>query len=152
MIHRAIIVVACSTSRGSRLNATDLKEGDMGQALVPTRCSLPYAITTKLTQSSHSIRGSSWVEMGACAKLWLVEIFKMGSKWMKRSILFKPDFQAIVFESINKKMNIRPEPENKKGRRNDFSDFLVKFFLNYPNHSWKALDGALEPHQIHPLF
>ena len=44
----------------------------------------------------------------------------MGSKWMKRSILFKPGFKAISFENINKKMNIRPEPENKIGRGNNF--------------------------------
>jgi hypothetical protein len=52
----------------------------------------------------------------------------MGSKWMKRCILFEPDFQAFFFENINKKMNIRLESENKIGRRNNFSDFLVNFF------------------------
>ena len=71
---------------------------------------------------------------------------------MKRSILFQPDFKAIFFEYIDKKMNIRLEPKNKKGRTNNFSDFLVKNIFSYPNHSWKALGGALEPHQVHPLF
>ena len=46
----------------------------------------------------------------------MVEIFKMGSKWMKRFNLFKPDFQAIFFEYIDEKMNIKPEPENRIGR------------------------------------
>jgi hypothetical protein len=59
----------------------------------------------------------------------------MVPKLMKRSILFKPGFKAIFFENINKKMNIRLEPENKKGRGTNFSNFLVKSILNYPNHS-----------------
>ena len=59
----------------------------------------------------------------------------MDSIRMKRSILFKPDFQAISIENINKKMNIRLEPENKKGRGTNFSNFLVKSILNYQNHS-----------------
>ena len=58
----------------------------------------------------------------------------MGSKWMKRSILFKPGFKAIFFENINKKMNIRLEQENKKGRGANFSNFLVKSILNYQSH------------------
>ena len=62
-------------------------------------------------------------------------VSKISPKWMKRAILFKPGFKAIFFENINKKMNIRPEPENKKGRGTNFSNFLVKSILNYPNHS-----------------
>ena len=89
---------------------------------------MPYAITTKLTHSSHSIRRSSWVEMGACAKLRLVEIFKMGSKWMKRSILFQPGFKAIFFENIDKKMNIKPEQENRIERGFNLINFLSNTF------------------------
>ena len=44
---------------------------------------------------------------------------------MKRAILFKPGFKAIFFENINKKMNIKPEQENKKGRGTNFSNFLL---------------------------
>ena len=49
---------------------------------------------------------------------------------MKRSSLFKPDFQAIFFENIDKKMNIRLEQENKKGTGTNFSNFLLKSILN----------------------
>ena len=76
----------------------------------------------------------------------------MDSKWMKRSILFQPDFKAISFESIDKKVNIKPEQENRKGRGTNFSNFLLVKILNYQNHSWNALSGALEPHQIHFFF
>ena len=48
---------------------------------------------------------------------------------MKRSILFQPDFKAISFESINKKVNIKPEQENRKGRGPNFNNFLLDFFL-----------------------
>ena len=54
---------------------------------------------------------------------------------MKRAILFKPGFKAIYFENIIKKMNIRPEPENKKGRGTNFSNFLLKQILNYQKHT-----------------
>ena len=40
----------------------------------------------------------------------------MDSKWMKRAILFQPGFKAFFFENIDKKMNIKPEPENRIGR------------------------------------
>ena len=53
-------------------------------------------------------------------------MFKMGSKWMKRSNLFKPDFQAIFFEYIDEKRNIKPEPENRIGR--GFN--LINFYSN----------------------
>ena len=59
----------------------------------------------------------------------------MDSKWMKRSILFQPDFKAIIFEDISKKVNIRPEPENKKGTGINFSNFLLKQILNYQKHT-----------------
>ena len=49
---------------------------------------------------------------------------------MKRAILFKPGFRAIFFENIIKKMNIRLEPENKKGTGTNFSNFLLKLILN----------------------
>ena len=39
---------------------------------------------------------------------------------MKRAILFKPGFKAFFFENINKKLNTRPEPENRIGRGSDF--------------------------------
>ena len=35
---------------------------------------------------------------------------------MKRAILFKPGFKANFFENIDKKLNTRPEPENRIGR------------------------------------
>ena len=35
---------------------------------------------------------------------------------MKRSILFQPSFKAFYFANIDKKVNIRPEPENRIGR------------------------------------
>jgi hypothetical protein len=60
-------------------------------------------------------------------------VSKISSKWMKRAILFKPAFKAISFENINKKMNIRLEPESKKGRGTNFSNFLVIKILNYQN-------------------
>ena len=44
----------------------------------------------------------------------------MDSKWMKRSTLFQPSFKAFYFANIDKKVNIRPEPENKIGRGSDF--------------------------------
>ena len=50
---------------------------------------------------------------------------------MKRSILFQPDFKAISFESINKKVNIKPEQENRKGRGTNFSNFLLEKILNF---------------------
>ena len=53
---------------------------------------------------------------------------------MKRAILFKPGFKAIFFENIDKKMNIRPEHEKRKGRGTNFSNFLLKQILNYQNH------------------
>ena len=59
----------------------------------------------------------------------------MDSKWMKRSILFQPSFKAFYFANIDKKVNIRPEPENKKGRGTNFSNFLLKQILNYQKHT-----------------
>ena len=53
------------------------------------------------------------------ARAWMKLIktrAKMDSKWMKRAILFQPGFRAIFFEIIDKKMNIKPEPENRIGR------------------------------------
>ena len=50
---------------------------------------------------------------------------------MKRATLFKPGFKAIYFENIIKKMNIRPEPENRKGRGTNFSNFLLEKNLNF---------------------
>ena len=49
---------------------------------------------------------------------------------MKRAILFKPGFKAFFFENINKKMNIKLEPGNKKGTGTNFSNFLLKLILN----------------------
>ena len=49
---------------------------------------------------------------------------------MKRSILFKPGFEAIYFENIDKKMNIRLEQENKKARGTNFSNFLLELIFN----------------------
>ena len=57
----------------------------------------------------------------------------MDSKWMKRSILFQPDFKAISFECIDKKVNIKPEQENRKGRGTNFNNFLLEFLFNYQN-------------------
>ena len=54
----------------------------------------------------------------------------MGSKWMKRSILFKTGFKAFFLENINKKVNIGPEPENKNRIGTHFSNFLLKQVLN----------------------
>ena len=59
----------------------------------------------------------------------------MDSKWMKRAILFQPGFKAIYFENIIKKMNIKPEQENKKGRGTNFSNFLLEKIFDYQNHS-----------------
>ena len=59
----------------------------------------------------------------------------MDSKWMKRSILFQPDFKAIFFENISKKVNIRLEQENRKGRGTNFSNFLLEKIFDYQNHS-----------------
>ena len=53
---------------------------------------------------------------------------------MKRAILFKPGFKAIFFVNIGKKVNIRPEPENKNRRETNFSNFLLKQILKYQNH------------------
>ena len=49
---------------------------------------------------------------------------------MKRAILFQPGFKAIYFENINKKMNIGPEQEDRKGRGTNFRNFLLQNFLN----------------------
>ena len=49
---------------------------------------------------------------------------------MKRAILFKPGLKANFFENIIKKMNIRPELENRKGRGTNFSNFLLEKILN----------------------
>ena len=59
----------------------------------------------------------------------------MDSKWMKRFTLFQPDFKPIFFENISKKVNIRPEQENRKGRGTNFRNFLLEKIFDYQNHS-----------------
>ena len=62
---------------------------------------------------------------------------------MKRSIFFKPGFKAIYFENINKKMNIGPEQEDRKGRGTNFSNFLLEknFYSNFEimKGSWSRI-------------
>ena len=68
---------------------------------------------------------------------------------MKRAILFKPGFKAIYFEKIDKKMNIGPEQEDRKGRGTNFSNFLLEKFLN---SNFELMKGSWSRHQVGSFF